>query len=62
MHTTIIVGTTDTFQIDFKGTPPEPEVVQRAEHIIRANSHMSQPDKGYLLSCLTNGNYAITVE
>ena len=46
--------------IDFKGSIPEAEAVQRAKAIIGANQRLCHPERGYLLNCLDIGNYELT--
>lgn len=43
--------------IDFKGTVPEAEAIERARHILKLDRSY---DRGYLLNCLDIGNYEVT--
>jgi len=53
-------GTTRAMShIDFKGTVPESEAIDRARHILRTDRSL---DKGYLLNCLDIGNYELVTE
>ena len=46
--------------IEFRGALPPDEAVRKAEHIIRAQT-MNHSDRGYLLNCLTIGNWETEV-
>jgi len=58
MRTVIQVGTpSDRHHVELKGQVPETEAIDRARRIILANTRLSHPDRGYLLSCMDNGTY-----
>jgi hypothetical protein len=62
MSTTIQVGRPDNLHhIELKGTVQEPEAIKRARMIILAQTRIDQTERGYLISCLDNGNYTIAV-
>lgn len=46
--------------IEFKGAISPDEAVRKAEYIIRAQT-MNHSDRGYLLDCLTIGNFETEV-
>ena len=68
IRTIITVGnpdptsTTETHHIELKGDIRPAEAVHRAKLILRANERLDHPTRGYLISCLDNGIYAITHE
>ena len=55
-------STTETHHIELKGDVRPAEAVHRAKLILRANERLDHPTRGYLISCLDNGIYAITHE
>lgn len=60
MNTIIQVGRPDDLhRIELKGTVREPEAIKRARMIVLAQTRIDQTERGYLISCLDNGNYTI---
>ena len=58
--TTIQVGRPDDLHhIELKGEVREAEAIARAKHIIKAQTRIDHTERGYLISCLNNGNYTI---
>lgn len=65
IRTIITVGnpdSTETHHIELKGDIRPAEAVHRAKLILRANERLDHPTRGYLISCIDNGIYAITHE
>lgn len=66
IRTIITVGQPDdpanTYHVELKGDVLETEAVHRARLVIRANDRLDHPTRGYLVSCMDNGNYTITNE
>ena len=60
MNTIIQVGKPDNLHhIELKGTVHEPEAIKRARMIILAQDRIDHVERGYIISCLDNGNYTI---
>ena len=62
MSTIIQIGRADNLHhIELKGTVPESEAVAKARAIILAQTRIDQTERGFLISCLDNGNYDLAV-
>ena len=61
MSTIIQIGKADNLHhIELKGTVTEAEAVKRARMIILAQTRIDHTERGFLISCLDNGNYDLT--
>ena len=48
-----------TLTLSTRGAPTDDELATRASHIVRANQRLDHAERGYLLNCLSIGNYTI---
>jgi hypothetical protein len=63
LRTVITIGNPDEgHHIELKGDIRAAEAIHRAKHIVRAQPRLDHTERGYLISCINNGNYAITHE